>query len=509
MIQEQKIYNPIKHQTIVSIVTPLGEGGIGKIVVSGPDALSIVNKIFKGKGIADLLNAASHKLYYGHIFDKGQRIDEVILNVIKKEDSFTGEDRVEINCHGGIHVVMRIYECLQSSGAEGVTWDSLLLQSVENERLDCIQKEALQEVVNARTKLAAKVLLDQYGGALSGAIKQGLGVIEKIRRSYHPHPNPPPSRGREALPSPITSERASDELPPPHPLGGKEPDNSSRHAFHSPGERGLGGGENDPRHSNGASVSTLASIIGSLLESDPFGMALTIPQPLVILGKPNVGKSTIINAILGEERMLVHPEPGTTRDYVSEYISVEGIPFEIVDTAGIRHTSDVLEAMSIEMTREQLQRASKVMVVFDNARPFDAEDERIADAIHSWLAMNKPENAQQKTNMSKVIPVINKCDLTVRLERARIEAEFGQSLCLISAQNKEGFVELNRRLVQEFDTAYKPMKPVIFNKRQVVLLSKAGSLLKQIPEHFIAEKTLHIMGEVEDILRACLHGAHP
>ena len=478
MMQEQKIYNPIKHQTIVSIVTPLGEGGIGKIVVSGPDALRIVNGMFRGKGNTDLLNAVSQRLYYGHIQDKGHIIDEVIVNVIKQQDSFTGEDVIEINCHGGIRVVMRIYGCLQSSGAEGVAWDSLLLQSVENKRLDCIQKEALQEVVNARTKLAAKVLLDQYGGALSDAIKQGLEVIEKIRRFYHPHPNPPPSRGREALPSPITS------------------------------ESGLGGGGNDQRHSNGAPVSTLGSIIGSLLESAPFGLALTTPQPLVILGKPNVGKSTIINAILGEERMLVHHEPGTTRDYVCEYISVEGIPFEIVDTAGIRHTIDVLEAMSIEMTQEQLQRASKVMVVFDNARPFDAEDERIADAIHSWLAMNKPGDAQQKVNMSKVIPVINKCDLPVRLERARIEAEFGQSLCLISAQNKEGFEELNRRLVREFDTAYKPVKPVIFNKRQIVLLSKAGSLLRQIQNHFIAEKTLHIIGEVEDILRACLHGAH-
>ncbi|MFO0792748.1 MAG: GTPase [Candidatus Brocadiaceae bacterium] len=509
MIQEQKIYNPIRHQTIVSIVTPLGEGGIGKIVVSGPDALHIVNGMFRGKGITDILNAVSQRLYYGHIQDKGHIIDEVIVSIIKQQDSFTGEDVVEINCHGGIRVVMRIYGCLQSSGAEGVAWDSLLLQSVENKRLDCIQKEALQEVVNARTKLAAKVLLDQYRGALSGAIKQGLEVIGKIRRSYHPHPNPPPSRGREALPSPITSEKASGELPPPHPLSGKEPDNSSRHTCPSPCERGLGGGENDPRHSNGVSVPTLASIIGSLLESASFGMALTTPQPLVILGKPNVGKSTIINAILGEERMLVHHEPGTTRDYVSEYISVEGIPFEIVDTAGIRHTSDVLEVMSIEMTQEQLQRASKVMVVFDNARPFDAEDERIADAVHSWLAMNKSENAQQKTSVSKVIPVVNKCDLPARLERARIEAEFGQSLCLISARNKEGFEELNRRLVREFDTVYKPMKPVIFNKRQVVLLSKAGSLLKQIPDHFIAEKTLHIMGEVESILRACLHSAHP
>ena len=135
-----------KHKTIVSILTPLGEGGIGKIMVSGPNALSIVNQMFKGKGIADLREATSHKLYYGHIHDKGQRIDEVIVNIIKQGDSFTGEDVVEVNCHGGIRVVMRIYECLQSLGAEGVEWDSLLQQSLENDKFDFVQKEALRSL---------------------------------------------------------------------------------------------------------------------------------------------------------------------------------------------------------------------------------------------------------------------------------------------------------------------------------------------------------------------------
>src|SRR3989339_1072316 len=214
-----------EHKTIAAIVTPLGEGGIGKIIVSGHDALNIVNKVFQGKGIADLREATSHKLYYGHIHDKGERIDEIILNVVRQKDSFTGEDVVEINCHGGIRVVMRIYELLQSSGAEGVEWDSLLQQSFENDKMEFVQKEALQELVQVRTKLGVKVLLDQYAGALSGALQQGLKIIEGIKQSLlakdnentpslfppsqgregkfeneivHPHPNSPPSRGRES-----------------------------------------------------------------------------------------------------------------------------------------------------------------------------------------------------------------------------------------------------------------------------------------------------------------------
>ena len=145
--------------------------------------MSVVNKVFQGKGIADLREATSHKLYYGHIHDKGERVDEIILNVVRQKDSFTGEDVVEINCHGGIRVVMRIYELLQTSGVEGVDWDSLLQQSFKNDKTDFIQKEALQELVKARTKLGVKVLLDQYAGALSGALKQGLEIIEGIRES--------------------------------------------------------------------------------------------------------------------------------------------------------------------------------------------------------------------------------------------------------------------------------------------------------------------------------------
>ena len=444
----------IKHKTIASIVTPLGEGGIGKIVVSGPEALNVVNTVFKGKGIDDLCDAGSHKLYYGHIHDRGEKIDEVILNIIRQGDSFTGEDVVEVNCHGGIRVVMRIYECLQAAGAEGVEWDSLLSQSLENSKMDFIQKEALQELVQARTKLGVKVLLDQSAGALSVALKQGLEIIERIKHSF-----------------------------------------SLR-----------GDGEN----SQDESVSSLANLIGGLLKTAPFGVALTTPQVLVILGKPNVGKSTLINAILGEERMLVHHEPGTTRDYVSEFISIEGIPFELVDTAGMRQTSDMLEVMSMEMTQEQLLRADKVITVFDNSRNFDQEDEGILSVLSFWQTAKSSGELQQKASARAIIPVVNKCDLPAKLDKLRIEAALQQPVCCISALNKEGFKDLNRRLVQKFNMAYKPMRPIVFTKRQYHLLAKADALVKQegdcLTAKNVSDRTFQALDELKNIFKTCLEG---
>ncbi len=501
-IQEQKTDTSTRKKTLVSVVTPFGEGGIGKIIVSGPNSLSIVNKVFQGKGITDLHEAKSRKLYYGYIFDKGQRIDEVIVHVIRQGDSFTGEYTVEINCHGGIRVVMRIYECLQSFGAEGVEWNSLIGQSFENDKMDFIQKEALQEITKVRTKLGAKVLLDQYAGALSGAFKQGLEIIEGIERSLHSecyhekirHGDQPGGERKFPLVSlsksrilhTLSIEKISTILPSINVGEGKFP------------------------HEKKVLVSILGNHICHLLETASLGIALTMPQVLVILGKPNVGKSTIINAILEEDRMLVHHEPGTTRDYVSEFISVDGIPFELIDTAGIRDSQDMLETMGMEMALGQLQRADKVMVVFDNSRPFDHEDKRIVSILHPWSEAKTSEGTCQKANPCAIIPVMNKCDLPAELDRKRIESGISQPLCYISAQNRDGLEDLKKRLVQTFDTTYRSKRPVIFNMRQYSLLAKADIFMKQNRDYLIAsnvsDKALQVIEELQNIFMACLKG---
>lgn len=502
-IKEQKADTFMRKKTLASVVTPFGEGGIGKIIVSGPNSLCVVNKVFQGKGITDLHEAKSQKLYYGHISDKGQRIDEVIVHVIRQGDSFTGEDTVEINCHGGIRVVMRIYECLQSFGTEGVEWNSLIVQSFENDKMDFIQKEALQEIPKVRTKLGAKVLLDQYAGALSGAFKQGLEIIEGIEQSLHSElcyhekiRHGDQSGGERKFPLVLL------------PQSGILHTLSIEQISSTPPSINVG--EKKFPHEKKVLVSILGDHICHLLETASLGIALTTPQVLVVLGKPNVGKSTIINAILEEDRMLVHNEPGTTRDYVSEFISVDGIPFELIDTAGIRDSYNILETMGVEMALEQLQRADRVMVVFDNSRPFDHEDERILDILHSWLKVKTSDGAYQKADVYAIIPVMNKCDLPAELDMRRIGSDISQPFCYISAQNRDGLEDLHKKLVQTFDTTYRPKKPVIFNMRQYSLLTKADVLMKQTRDYLTAtntsDKALQVVEELKGIFMACLKG---
>ena len=448
-------------KTQASIVTPLSEGGIGKIVVSGPDALSLVSKVFKSKKATDFCKAESGKLHYGYIYEDGRRVDEVILHTPGKQESFTGEDLVEIYCNGGIRVVMRTYQCLGSLGAEGVPWDALLSQSLENGKLDFVQKEAVREIVGARTKLGVKVLLNQYAGALSGALQRCLDIIEGMNRSCQ-------SAERSMGTSLVAGFMGTDD----------------------------------------AAITALTDSIDRLLATASFGMALTTPQTLVILGKPNVGKSTIMNAILDEDRALVHHEPGTTRDYVSECISVSGIPFEIVDTAGVRDTGDVIESMSIEITFEQLCRARKVLAVFDNARPFDREDEGILKALDLWIAQENADGFQPGARTA--IPVINKCDLPQKLDTVKIASLLQRPVCTLSALNRAGFDDMNSRLVREFDTAYHPGRPVVFTGRQRQLLQDAHLLVKRETECLAGnnnhDRMLRVIEELQDILTECIKG---
>ena len=393
----------MKKETIASITTPIGEGGIGVIQVSGPDSLEIVNTVFRGKKQRDLRSAESKRLYYGDIHLNGSTVDEVIINVLRKEDSFTGEDLIEVNCHGGIRAVKKTLECVVSAGAKEVHWKEMGGYFRKNNKIDLIQEEALLEIPEAKTRLGVKVLLDQYNGALSSLIHK---IIEEIEGC----------------------------------------DNTKEQLCHI----------NDK--------------LRDILKTAVFGCAITSPQKLIITGKPNAGKSTLINALLKEERSITHKEPGTTRDAVDELISIDGMPFTIIDTAGIRETDHEVEKLGVLESKKQLREADKIIIVFDNSKPAEKEDKELIEFI-AKLDLHKADNSPEIS----IFPVLNKADLPRKLNLSTLIGETFKPTCQISALNGDGLSTLEENLVSEFKEfiKYTPKRPIIFTRRQQEFLSKA------------------------------------
>jgi tRNA modification GTPase len=409
----------MKNETIASITTPIGEGGIGVIQVSGPDSLEIVNKIFKSRKQKDLRQAESKRLYYGDVYSKDSIVDEVIVNVLREQDSFTGEDLVEVNCHGGIMAVKKTLECVVSAGAKEVHWKELSNRSLTNRKIDLIQNEALLEIPKSKTKLATKVLLDQYNGALSSSIHKIIEEIEKCDNT-------------KAL-----LYRINDKL-------------------------------------------------REILQTAVFGRALTSPQKLIITGKPNTGKSTLINALLKEDRLITHKEPGTTRDAIDEMISIDGMPLTIIDTAGIRETDHEVEKLGILESKKHLKQADKIILVFDNSKPLENEDKELIEFIKK-LDLRKTDNSKKTT----IFSVLNKTDLPNKLNLPASVGETFGSICQISALSADGLPTLEKILVSEFKefTKYTSGRPIIFTKRQQEYFSKAVDLSNQCVRLFEMKKS--------------------
>ena len=414
----------MNNETVASITTPIGEGGIGVIQVSGPRSLEIVNSIFRGKKKnKDLRKAESKRLYYGEIYVNEATVDEVIINVFRKSDSFTGEDLVEVNCHGGIRAVKKTLECIVSSGAKEVHWNELARRSFMNSKIDVIQEEALREIPQAKTKLGAKVLLDQYNGSLSSFINN---LIEKLEQK----------------------------------------DDIKQQVYH------------------------IHDKLEEILETSTFGYAITSPQRLIITGKPNAGKSTLINTLLGEDRSIVHSRPGTTRDAVDSVISIGGIPLTIVDTAGIRETNHKVEKLGVSESKKQLRKADKIIFMLDNSRPVEKEDKEILGLILDNLAIDNTNNNYHTT---PVVTVINKIDLHSKLDPAALGTKRLGPICRISASKGDGISELEENLIVEFKkyTGYIAKKPVIFTKRQQKYLSEALHISKQCISLIVEGKDLN------------------
>ena len=337
-------------ETICAVSTAPGEGGIGIIRISGRDSLSIVMNVFKPKKEKLLRSATTHTLHYGHIVDplSGQIIDESLVSIMRAPATYTREDIVEINCHGGMMPLKRTLELLVASGARQAEPGEFTRRAFLNGRIDLAQAEAVMDIISSKTDMALRAANEQLLGGLSQEI----------------------ARLRDRLVSQLASVEASIDFP--------EEDI----------ETGIG-------QSLQQEITSLRAQIRELLSGFSYGKILRDGFATAIVGRPNVGKSSLLNALLRQERAIVTAIPGTTRDVLEEYVNVLGVPLRILDTAGIRHSHDVIEQEGVRRSLAAIESADLIIVVLDGSQPLMQEDHRVTNEIRG-------KNA---------IAVINKSDL--------------------------------------------------------------------------------------------------
>jgi len=335
--------------TIAAISTAVGEAGIGIVRISGKDSLYIAHKIFSGKKIEELNENNNKKLIYGHIVDKDndRLIDEVLISFMKGPQTYTRENMVEIYCHGGIISVRKVLELVLNSGARLAEPGEFTKRAFLNGRLDLSQAEAIIDMIKAKTDKSFEASLDQLEGSLSRKIKEIRNILLEMIAHVEVSID---------FPDEDVEEMTYDDL-----------------------------------EKNGVLVK---EEIEKLLSTADRGKILRDGLNTVILGKPNVGKSSLLNAILREDRAIVTDIPGTTRDIIEEYINIDGIPLKIIDTAGIRNTEDIVEQIGVDKAKETVEKADLIIAIFDASRELSDEDLQIIELIQkkkSIILLNKTD----------------------------------------------------------------------------------------------------------------------
>lgn len=344
-----------EQDTICAVSTPAGTSGIGIVRLSGIHAVSIVAAIFKPHKARALEMTRSHSLVYGHIIDpsSGELVDEVLLGVMRAPATYTREDVVEVNCHGGVMPLRRTLGLLVAAGARLAEPGEFTKRAFLNGRIDLAQAEAVMDVISARTERALSAANEQLRGGLSNEITALRGRLVSL----------------------VAAVEAGIDFP--------EEDI----------ETGTG-------HTLAEEIRRICADIDALLAGFAFGRILREGYATAIVGRPNVGKSSLLNALLQQDRAIVTAIPGTTRDVLEEFVNIEGMPLSILDTAGIRHSHDQVEQEGVRRSLAALESADLVLFVLDGSLPMNDEDWRVREAI-----ANKP-----------TITVINKSDEPQKLD---------------------------------------------------------------------------------------------
>ncbi|HBG9443501.1 tRNA uridine-5-carboxymethylaminomethyl(34) synthesis GTPase MnmE [Staphylococcus aureus] len=405
--------------TITSISTPMGEGAIGIVRLSGPQAVEIADKLYKGKHL--LNDVPSHTINYGHIIDPESKevVEEVMVSVLRAPKTFTREDIIEINCHGGILTINRVLELTMTYGARMAEPGEFTKRAFLNGRIDLSQAEAVMDFIRSKTDRASKVAMNQIEGRLSDLIKKQRQSILEILAQVEVNIDYPEYDDVEDATTEFLLEQSKE----------------------------------------------IKQEINRLLDTGAQGKIMREGLSTVIVGKPNVGKSSMLNNLIQDNKAIVTEVAGTTRDVLEEYVNVRGVSLRLVDTAGIRETEDIVEKIGVERSRKALSQADLILFVLNNNEALTQEDYTLYEVVKN----------------EDVIVIVNKMDLEQNIDINEVKDMIGDTpLIQTSMLKQEGIDELEIQIrdlffggeVQNQDMTY------VSNSRHISLLKQARQTIQ-------------------------------
>ncbi|MEB6793458.1 tRNA uridine-5-carboxymethylaminomethyl(34) synthesis GTPase MnmE [Staphylococcus aureus] len=405
--------------TITSISTPMGEGAIGIVRLSGPQAVEIADKLYKGKHL--LNDVPSHTINYGHIIDPESKevVEEVMVSVLRAPKTFTREDIIEINCHGGILTINRVLELTMTYGARMAEPGEFTKRAFLNGRIDLSQAEAVMDFIRSKTDRASKVAMNQIEGRLSDLIKKQRQSILEILAQVEVNIDYPEYDDVEDATTEFLLEQSKE----------------------------------------------IKQEINRLLDTGAQGKIMREGLSTVIVGKPNVGKSSMLNNLIQDNKAIVTEVAGTTRDVLEEYVNVRGVPLRLVDTAGIRETEDIVEKIGVKRSRKALSQADLILFVLNNNEALTQEDYTLYEVVKN----------------EDVIVIVNKMDLEQNIDINEVKDMIGDTpLIQTSMLKQEGIDELEIQIrdlffggeVQNQDMTY------VSNSRHISLLKQARQTIQ-------------------------------
>jgi tRNA modification GTPase len=422
-----KTQNMIPHETIVALATPSGAGAIAIIRLSGADAIAIAAEVFESVSGKDISKQKTHTIHLGHIVDGTKVYDQVLLSIFKGPNSYTGENVVEISCHGSVFIQQQIIQLLLRKGAKMAQAGEFTLRAFLNAKLDLSQAEAVADLISSDNEASHQIAMQQMRGGFSNE-------IAKLRE--------------ELLNFASLIELELD-------FAEEDVEFADRTAFYE-------------------LLTRIEFVLKRLIDSFAVGNVIKNGIPVAIVGEPNVGKSTLLNALLNEERAIVSDIAGTTRDTIEDELVIEGIGFRFIDTAGIRETKDVVESIGIQKTFEKIEQAQVVLYLFESLKFQVSGSEYI----------NEIEKVKNKYPLKTLLVVINKVDLLTNDQISDIQKQLetlNVKLLPISAKQKTGIDELKNQLLSFVNTgALRNNETIVTNTRHYDSLLKALEEIQKV-----------------------------